>query len=389
MLFLFKYRFLQIVRDLPIMFWALAFPLILATLFYFSFGRAGLSATGESAWEAVKVCVIDHSPAPSDNQGAGPADSSAAFSSFLRSMDGDALKILPSASEKEALQMLDEGTISGIYYVSETPSLTVGKNGLNESILTTMLDTYNQNAAIFKKIAETHPENLPAAIQSSQDYQQLIRETTLGGETLDPNVQYFFALIAYACLSGAFLGVRASFDSQANLTALGARRSVTPTHKLTLILIDLLVLVTIHFANIMILTIYIGNVLGISLGTDYMSLLLVNFMGSLIGITMGLAFGSLTKLSLNIKMSLTVVLTLFPSFFAGLMFANMKNIMEQHVPFINRINPAAVLSDAYYCMGVYQDMDRFARCIATLAIMSILFLTAAFLGVRRERYDSI
>lgn len=389
MLFLFKYRFLQIVRDLPIMFWALAFPLILATLFYFSFGRAGLSATGESAWEAVKVCVIDHSPAPSDNQGAGPADSSAAFSSFLRSMDGDALKILPSASEKEALQMLDEGTISGIYYVSETPSLTVGKNGLNESILTTMLDTYNQNAAIFKKIAETHPENLPAAIQSSQDYQQLIRETTLGGETLDPNVQYFFALIAYACLSGAFLGVRASFDSQANLTALGARRSVTPTHKLTLILIDLLVLVTIHFANIMILTIYIGNVLGISLGTDYMSLLLVNFMGSLIGITMGLAFGSLTKLSLNIKMSLTVVLTLFPSFFAGLMFANMKNIMEQHVPFINRINPAAVLSDAYYCMGVYQDMDRFVRCIVTLVIMSILFLTAAFLGIRRERYDSI
>lgn len=374
MLFLFKYRFLQTVRDLPIMFWALAFPLILATLFYFSFGRAGLSATGESKWEAVKVCVIDHSPA---------------FSSFLQSMDGDALNILPSASEKEALQMLDEGTIAGIYYAGETPSLTVGRNGLNESILTTMLDTYNQNAAIFKKIAETHPENLPAAIQSSQDYRQLVRETTLGGETLDPSVQYFFALIAYACLSGAFLGVRASFDSQANLTALGARRSVTPTHKLTLILIDMLVLVAIHFANIMILTIYIGNVLGISLGTDYASLLLVNFMGSLIGITMGLAFGSLTKLSLNIKMSLTVVITLLPSFFAGLMFANMKNIIEQHVPFINRINPAAVLSDAYYCMGVYQDMDRFVRCIVTLIIMSILFLTAAFLGIRRERYDSI
>lgn len=374
MLFLFKYRFLQTVRNLPIMFWALAFPLILATLFYFSFGRAGLSATGESKWEAVKVCVIDHSPA---------------FSSFLQSMDGDALNILPSASEKEALQMLDEGTIAGIYYAGETPSLTVGRNGLNESILTTMLDTYNQNAAIFKKIAETHPENLPAAIQSSQDYRQLVRETTLGGETLDPSVQYFFALIAYACLSGAFLGVRASFDSQANLTALGARRSVTPTHKLTLILIDMLVLVAIHFANIMILTIYIGNVLGISLGTDYTSLLLVNFMGSLIGITMGLAFGSLTKLSLNIKMSLTVVITLLPSFFAGLMFANMKNIIEQHVPFINRINPAAVLSDAYYCMGVYQDMDRFVRCIVTLIIMSILFLTAAFLGIRRERYDSI
>ena len=51
MLFLLKYRFLQIVREFSVMFWALAFPLILATLFYFSFGSAGLSSTGESEWE--------------------------------------------------------------------------------------------------------------------------------------------------------------------------------------------------------------------------------------------------------------------------------------------------------------------------------------------------
>lgn len=389
MLFLLKYRFLQTVREFPIMFWALAFPLILATLFYFSFGRAGLSATGESAWETVKVCVIDSSPALTDSPNDTPDDPATAFSSFLQAMDGDTIQILPSASEKEALQMLKEGKISGIYYANETPSLTVGKNGLNESILTSMLDTYNQNTAIFTKIAETHPENLPAALRSSQNTQPLIRETSLGGETLDPSVQYFFALLAYACLCGSFLGVRASFDSQANLTALGARRSITPTHKLSLILIDMLVLVGIHFVNIMILTFYIGRVLGINLGTDHVSLLLVNVMGSLIGITMGLAFGSLTKLSLNIKMGLSVVLTLLPSFFAGLMFSNMKNIVEQHIPFLNRINPAAVLSDAYYCMGVYQDRDRFIRCIVILIIMSILFLTAAFLGVRRERYDSI
>lgn len=59
---------------------------------------------------------------------------------------------------------------------------------------------------------------------------------------MDPNISYFFALIAYACLSGAFLGVQASFDGQANLSALGIRRSVTPTHKFRLILTDFLVL---------------------------------------------------------------------------------------------------------------------------------------------------
>ena len=84
-----------------------------------------------------------------------------------------------------------------------------------------------------------------------------------------------------------------------------------------------------------------------------------------------------------------MLITLIPGFFAGLMFVNMKNIVEQHAPIINRINPAAVLSDAYYCMGVYNDAERFTRCILTLAVMSILFLAAAFFGVRRERYDSI
>ena len=40
MLFLFKYRFLQTIREFSIMFWALGFPIILGTLFYFSFGTS-------------------------------------------------------------------------------------------------------------------------------------------------------------------------------------------------------------------------------------------------------------------------------------------------------------------------------------------------------------
>ena len=71
------------------------------------------------------------------------------------------------------------------------------------------------------------------------------------------------------------------------------------------------------------------------------------------------------------------------------MFGNMKNIIEQNCPVINRINPAAVLSDAFYCMGVYYDMERFTRCLVILAFMSILLLGIAFLSIRRERYDSI
>lgn len=41
MLHLLKYQFLQTIRSRSIMFWALAFPLILGTLFYVSFGNTG------------------------------------------------------------------------------------------------------------------------------------------------------------------------------------------------------------------------------------------------------------------------------------------------------------------------------------------------------------
>ena len=58
MLHLFRYRFLQIIRNFPNMFWALLFPIILGTLFYLSFGSAGLESTGESSWDAVKVAVV-------------------------------------------------------------------------------------------------------------------------------------------------------------------------------------------------------------------------------------------------------------------------------------------------------------------------------------------
>ena len=71
MLFLFRYRFLQIVREYSVMFWALAFPLILGTLFYFSFGRAGLSSTGESEWDMIKVSILentDSGDAPDENE---------------------------------------------------------------------------------------------------------------------------------------------------------------------------------------------------------------------------------------------------------------------------------------------------------------------------------
>lgn len=206
---------------------------------------------------------------------------------------------------------------------------------------------------------------------------------------MDPNISYFFALIAYACLSGAFLGVQASIDGQADLSALGVRRSVTPVHKLQMILSDMIVLFLIHFCNVLILTGYLKFVLGIGLGGDAASIILVEWMGSMIGISLGILLGAVGRFPIGMRMGLSVLFTLLPGFLAGLMFGQMKDLIEHHCPLVNRVNPAAVLSDAFYCISVYSDEARLMRSVAILSVMSVGMIAAAYLAVRRVRYDSV
>ena len=375
---LIKYRLKQILRDWSIMFWALAFPLILGTFFYIAFGNGNGKAMSEDL-EQIKVAVVETGDS---SQNAG------AFKSFLEELDEETLEI-SSVNEAEAIKMLKADEIGGIYYVDQSPSLTVAKSDLEQSILKALLDNYNQNAGMISEIAEAHPEQIQNALLELGSYEEMTTEVDLGGKKQDPNVTYFFSLIAFACLSGTFLGIRSSFDSQANLTPLGARRSVTPTHKLKLVLSDMAVMFGVHLANVLLVTLYIHFVLGISLGDNPGKILLVDLLGSMIGVSLGIMIGCFGKYSIGIKMGISVAVTLFPAFLAGLMFGNMKDIIEHTVPIINRLNPAAVLSDAFYCMGIYDDPQRFARNLITLGAMSILFIAIAFFKVRRERYDSI
>ena len=78
------------------------------------------------------------------------------------------------------------------------------------------------------------------------------------------------------------------------------------------------------------------------------------------------------------------------------MFQNMGIIVEKYCPLLNRINPAAVLSDAFYCLSVYDNPARYTRDMWTLAIMSVICIAIAFslswkskyrAGTERDNYE--
>lgn len=376
MLHLMKYDVKVKLRNFNEIFWPLIFPLILGTFFYLSFGKVE-----EADFETVPAAVV-----VSQEEGADET-----FLEFLDGVESDDTKLIETRKmkEKDALEALKEKKIAGIFYAGENPSLSVGGVGFKESILQSLLESYEDAKTTMETIAAEHPQGLMAAAKQMESYQELVKQVSLGGKTTNGNASFFYALIAMACMYGCFIGFGSAMALQANLTALAARRCVTPTHKMKLILSEMLTAFGLHFMNVVILILYLRYGLHMEFTGQMPQMLLVSFVGCMIGVSMGLFISSLGRMGEGIKTAILLGVSMICSFLAGLMNGNMKDIVERNLPIINRINPAALISDAFYCINVYDDPARYTRNLVTLVIFSVILTAGSFLVVRRERYDSI
>lgn len=374
MLHLIKYNLLVKVKNFATTFWPLIFPLLLGTMFYFAFGNID-----DADFETVQVGIVKEE------------EPDTLFLMFLDQVEnnGNHLIAAQELSGTAALAKLENEEISGIYYVGKAPSLTVAANGIPQSILQSVLTSYETGKSTIRQIVRTHPSGLWKGIQKMLNQQEPITQVSLGGHTINGTVQFFYALIAMTCLYGCFIGFGSAITLQANITALAARRCVTPTHKLKLILSEQIASFLLGYFDVIVLLVYLRYILKLDFQGKIGPMLLISFFGSLIGVSIGIFVGSLGKMKEGVKIGIFLGISMICSFLSGLMNNTMKDIVEKNAPFINRINPAALISDAFYCINVYDDLERYYRNLITLAVMSVVLVTASFLLIRRENYDSI
>ena len=76
-------------------------------------------------------------------------------------------------------------------------------------------------------------------------------------------------------------------------------------------------------------------------------------------------------------------------FLSGLMMGNMKIIIQNNCPILNKINPATIITDSFYSLAIYESYDRFIFDIISLLIFVIIFIMAGFLMTRRKKYASL
>ena len=104
---------------------------------------------------------------------------------------------------------------------------------------------------------------------------------------------------------------------------------------------------------------------------------------------MGMFITSIGKMGEGVKIGIMIGVSMTLSFLAGLMNADIKNVVDRNAPLLNRLNPAALISDALYCLNVYDAPERYIQDLVILSVMCVLLLAGTFVIIRRERYDSI
>ena len=88
----------------------------------------------------------------------------------------------------------------------------------------------------------------------------------------------------------------------------------------------------IHFVNMLVLLAYMKYILRLEFAGSYAEMIPVVIIGSMIGVTMGMFITSIGKMGESVKIGIKISVSLALSFLAGLMNADIKNVIDRNVP---------------------------------------------------------
>ncbi len=374
---LYKYSMFQSVRDRMTLFWNLIFPVVLGTLFHVSFGGY--------VEEQVMFHQIPVAYAAEEAKGA--------FGELLKELEESSELIeVQRVDDKKAEQLLKHGEVEGIYRVqpdTEHVTLIVAEQGVNQTILKSILEQYQRFSAAFSRIGRENPEGIQAAAERLEEECRYLKAGSITDASMNDVMDCFYSLIAMDCLMGATSGLIVAMAFKADATPLAARRAVAGASRFGMLLPDLAAKITMQFLYAAFSICYLTFALNVNLGEHLGWMFLTALMGSALGIVIGFFIGVAGKLRYGVKEGLCIGIMLVSSFFSGLMFQGMARIVELYAPVLNQINPATLISKSLYSLNIYDNMKPYAQCMGNMAALIFILGAGAFLLVRRERYAAV
>lgn len=371
-----KYEIKVGLRNKELIMWLIIFPIVLGTFFEIAFGNIYNSEIASS----IPVAIVENVENKTfDTVMSGIAESD------------DPLFDPCYTDEESAEEKLKNGDVSGIIYVDKD-GLTMGvsgTDGIEQSIIESFIRQYTAQETVIRAAAEKNPMNIAAVVEAMNISEDMNRTIPLTDGNTDLYIQYFYNLIAMVGMFGSITGLHIAMENQANLSPSGARNNVSPVNKLTKIIASLLGSFLEQAVCIVISTSYIAFVLGVDFGSRLPLVYLSGILGGFAGVSMGFFVGSIGSMGIGAKTGLSMGFSMICCALSGLMVGDIKAMISEYAPVINKINPAAVISDSFYCLNLYRDYDRYIEKIATLLIIIVAFTLGGFLMTRRKKYASL
>lgn len=373
----FKYAFKTVLRLKETVFWSLIFPVALASFMYAAFGN--INETTEE-FHSIPVAIVENT----DNE---------TFKGVLRSVSEEQDEPLLDAeylNDKDAVKALKDKDIDGIIYIDDKVHLKVQENGMNQTILNIFINQYIQTEDSINNILKVNPAGIPKAIEVIESKCVSYREVSTSNGNQDNLTNYFYAIFAMSCLFAAFSGVDRAIKIQANISPLGQRRAMSPTHKMKTIIAEFAATEIIQFTIECITFLYVWKVLGVDFGEKIPAVFPILLLGSAFGVSLGMFIGALPKPATeNSKVGITVSVTMALSIMADLCIDGIIDFINHTAPIINHINPATLITDSFYALNIYDTYTRYYMNIATLAGLVVILSIANYLLIRRNRYASL
>ena len=388
----FKYSLKTLFRNRMLVFWTFAFPIIMAIFFNMAFANI---------LETEKFDVIDIAIVKNDD-----FENNEAYKMVFKELGDESSENhmfnIQYVNEEEANDLLKNDKIVGYLKLeSDNPKVTFVKNGTNQTIFKYVVEEIAQKSNMINNIVEkemtdammTGNTDIDVNAIAQKAYMMSAQSDVKLKNTSNKNLNYmmieFYTLIAMTCLYGGAFGMVAVNQNLANMTNQGKRISVSPIQKTKMILGSVCAGYLAQLLGLALLFAFTIFALKVDYGDNLGLVGLLAMVGSFAGLSIGVAIASVVKATDNAKTGILIGYTMLGCFLSGMMGITMKYIIDKNIPLINKLNPAAIITDGFYSLYYYDTLDRYWYNIISLLIISLILILISANSLRRQKYDNI
>ena len=374
----FKYDLITSLRVKEVILWLIIYPIALGTFFKVAFGNI---YDNDIKFTTVKTAVVVTSE-----------ENGKTFKQVADKMENedDAMFSFVYTDKEDAMKQLEKEDVRGVIFVDDKLSLTVSSNSLKSTMLEKFVEKYNLNAKIIGDAAKNDPSKIEAVSKTLSEELSTVKSEALSDGNTNMYDQYFYNLLAMVALFGTITGLHVATHNQGNLSALGARKCISPTPKSKTILSCLCATFVVQAICMIIALTFIILVLRVDMGSRIPLVYLTSILAGTVGSSMGFFIGSIGRFGESTKDAICTAVSLLLCFCSGLMDASIKQkIAESSFAWFNKVNPAAVICESFFSLNIYKDYTRYIQCVVTMIITTIVFVTLGLIMTRRRKYASL